>query len=274
MWGDRLGVRAEIRLGSVVSFSVYPLPASLALPYFFTCIIPFSSFSLLFFPLFFSINVCVLFKYGDIVMLTHMTSIHIRLAKLKEEEEERKRFLAAIRTPNKMLRIAKKAGVVGFGFTIEGGEDMDRLQPHVESMDPYGAAASAGLQVGDYIINVNGQSYKNAVLQKVRTAIRSAENTGQCALAVYRDFGGASQNGGGSSTSVNVPKGFDATVRRGAPSRRPISPSRPLTPRGSTEYWIRRTSESDSPVVFSNGVNAANSPVISSNATPETEADL
>lgn len=76
-----------------------------------------------------------------------------------------------------------------FGFTITGGDDVDGNQPWVDTIDPYGAAAESGLQIGDHIISINGQSYKHALQGKVRSALRAAEKAGQVALAVWRDFG-------------------------------------------------------------------------------------
>jgi C-terminal processing protease CtpA/Prc len=45
----------------------------------------------------------------------------------------------------------------GLGFEIEGGDDVDGLQPHVSSVEEYSSAANGGLQVGDFILGINGQ---------------------------------------------------------------------------------------------------------------------
>ena len=73
-----------------------------------------------------------------------------------------------------------------FGFTVAGGDDVDGLQPHIEYIDPVGPAYTSGLHVGDLIISINGQSYKHASLNKVKTALRSAEKSAQVALQVCR----------------------------------------------------------------------------------------
>jgi C-terminal processing protease CtpA/Prc len=102
---------------------------------------------------------------------------------------KRNRSNEEIRTPNKILRIAKIPGVAGYGFSVSGGDDIDGLQPRVDKVDPYGAAASAGLQVGDMIVGINGQLYKHAAFLKVRSALRAAESAAQMSLSIYRDFG-------------------------------------------------------------------------------------
>jgi C-terminal processing protease CtpA/Prc len=81
------------------------------------------------------------------------------------------------------------------------------MQPHIDTVDPYGPAAAAGLHVGDMIINVNGQSYKHAAQSKVRAAIRAAEGSGQLSLSLYRDFGTP-------RASAPTQRGFDSTPRR------------------------------------------------------------
>lgn len=98
-------------------------------------------------------------------------------------------------------------GVAGFGFTIAGGDDVDGLQPHIDVIDPYGPAAAAGLQVGDMVISVNGQSYKHAGYNKVRSAIKAAEASGQVSLSMYRDFGTP-------RTAAPAVRGFDSMPRR------------------------------------------------------------
>lgn len=96
--------------------------------------------------------------------------------------------------------------MTGFGFAIVGGEDVDGMQPHVDSVDPFGAAAAAGLHVGDFILSVNGQSYKHAAHSKVRGAIKAAETMGQLSISVYRDFG--------LPRAEATPRALDATPRR------------------------------------------------------------
>jgi hypothetical protein len=83
--------------------------------------------------------------------------------------------------PNKTLRLKRiRVGPsdknAGFGFTIAGGDDIDGLQPHVETVDPFGAAAEAGLQLGDFIISINGQVRAQCPCTRARASV-FAEDT-------------------------------------------------------------------------------------------------
>lgn len=72
-----------------------------------------------------------------------------------------KLFLKANKTI--VIRRLSKSGNGDFGFSLEGGYDIDGLQPHVSKIDEFGPAAQSGLHVGDFIVSINAQVYVNIV---------------------------------------------------------------------------------------------------------------
>ena len=101
----------------------------------------------------------------------------------------------AVRTPNQTVRVARVGKVnrpdtLAFGFDIEGGDDADGLQPHISRIEQFSEAADAGLQVGDFIVNINGQSYAHATINKIVAALRTASRTGKLSLSIHRDYKG------------------------------------------------------------------------------------
>ena len=101
----------------------------------------------------------------------------------------------AVRTPNQTVRVARVGKVnrpdtLAFGFDIEGGDDVDGLQPHISRIEQFSEAADAGLQVGDFIVNINGQSYAHATINKIVAALRTASRTGKLSLSIHRDYKG------------------------------------------------------------------------------------
>ena len=60
--------------------------------------------------------------------------------------------------PLRIVQVYRGNG--GFGFTLSGNAPV-----FIRSVDPYGAAARAGLRAGDYILQLNGLNVRYSKLR-------------------------------------------------------------------------------------------------------------
>eukprot|EP00049_Salpingoeca_infusionum_P013805 m.257603 g.257603 ORF g.257603 m.257603 type:complete len:962 (+) comp15531_c0_seq3:579-3464(+) len=115
----------------------------------------------------------------------------LELQRRQQQQLKINRKNQAVKAPNKTFRIQRHSKkTTDFGFEVEGGHDIDGLPCHVSKISEHSAAADAGIQVGDFIVSINGQPYAKAIQSKTIAALRTAGRTGQLSVSVHRDYTG------------------------------------------------------------------------------------
>eukprot|EP00045_Choanoeca_perplexa_P011342 m.119766 g.119766 ORF g.119766 m.119766 type:complete len:922 (-) comp15599_c0_seq6:70-2835(-) len=134
----------------------------------------------------------------------------------------------ALRQANQQIKLTrsrarlKKGGSAtgSFGFEIEGGDDVDGLQPHVSSVEEYSAAANGGLQVGDFILGINGQDMTHKNWSQIMSTIKQCGLRGHLDLKLHRDYSGEVLASLSEMTDVVAPKRRPAKAKPSTPAQK------------------------------------------------------